>query len=389
MVEFFIAKKHIFERKRQSIISILGIFIGVVVLTVSIGISNGLNKNMIDSILSVTCHINSSNGELIEDYEEIAKKIEGIKGVKGVVPTISSQGILKYKYKFDSGQYVSGIKIECYDIESAKKAIDLDKKIVAGDLENMEMNSIIIGKELFKMLGAEIGDTITIISSENKEIDFKIKAVFQSGYYDYDVNMVILPLSSGQYITYGEDVVTKLETTLFNPYKAPEISMEIMKETGIFSRSWGEMNRALLSALSLEKTVMILVFSLIVIIAGFVVWVTLNMLVREKIKDIGILRAMGFSKKNIVNIFLIQGLIFGVIGIIFGVICSLGILWYLKTYSLDFISSIYYLERIPIVISWKEIAVIVFANIVVVVLSSIFPAYRGAKLETVEALKYE
>lgn len=172
MVEFFIAKKHIFERKRQSIISILGIFIGVVVLTVSIGISNGLNKNMIDSILSVTCHINSSNGELIEDYEEIAKKIEGIKGVKGVVPTISSQGILKYKYKFDSGQYVSGIKIECYDIESAKKAIDLDKKIVAGDLENMEMNSIIIGKELFKMLGAEIGDTITIISSENKEIDF-------------------------------------------------------------------------------------------------------------------------------------------------------------------------------------------------------------------------
>lgn len=109
--------------------------------------------------------------------------------------------------------------------------------------------------------------------------------------------MVILPLKAVQYLTYGEDISSKIDVTLFNPYRAPEISDKIMAVTGIYSRTWGEMNRNLLSALSLEKTVMILVFSLIVVIAGFVVWVTLNMLVREKIKDIGIMRAMGFSKK--------------------------------------------------------------------------------------------
>lgn len=134
---------------------------------------------------------------------------------------------------------------------------------------------------------------------------------------------------------------------------------------------------------------MILVFSLIVIIAGFVVWVTLNTLVREKVKDIGILRSMGFSRKNIMGIFLIQGLIIGVAGIILGILVSLLILWYLKNYSLAFITSIYYLTKIPIEISGKEIAIIVFANVIIILVSSIFPAYRAARMESVEALRHE
>ena len=149
------------------------------------------------------------------------------------------------------------------------------------------------------------------------------------------------------------------------------------------------MNRNLLSALSLEKTVMILVFSLIVVIAGFVVWVTLNMLVREKIKDIGIMRAMGFSKKNIMKIFLIQGMILGGIGIAIGTLISLTFLWYIKNNTLDFITSIYYITKIPVEISFKEIIIIIGANFGIIFISSIFPAYRGAKMETVEALRHE
>ncbi|MGL6098192.1 MAG: ABC transporter permease, partial [Fusobacteriaceae bacterium] len=142
-------------------------------------------------------------------------------------------------------------------------------------------------------------------------------------------------------------------------------------------------------ALALEKTVMIIVFSLIVVIAGFVVWVTLNMLVREKIKDIGIMRAMGFSKKNIQKIFLIQGFVLGGIGILLGTILALSILWYIKNYSLPGISSIYYIQKVPIEISVKEIVIIVMTNLVIIFLSSIFPATRAASLETQEALKYE
>lgn len=387
MVEFFIAKKHITERKKQSLISIIGITIGIVVLMVSIGIANGLDKNMIDSILSVTSHIVVADGERIKDYKELKGKIEKIDGVKGAVPSISTQGILKYNGIY--GSYVSGVKIEGYDLKSAQIAMNLDKKLAYGVIDENKVNGILIGKELFRNIGASLGDTVTIISPENKEVKFQIMGVFQSGYYDYDMNMVILPLKAVQYLMYGEDSVEKIDVTLDNPYFAPKVADKIMESTGIYSRTWGELNRNLLSALSLEKTVMILVFSLIVIIAGFVVWVTLNMLVREKIKDIGIMRAMGFSKASVMKIFLIQGMILGVIGITIGTIISLSFLYYIEHSNLDFITSIYYISKIPVEISAKEVFIIIGTNLVVIFLSSIFPAYRGAKMETVEALRYE
>lgn len=387
MVEFFIAKKHIFERKRQSLISTLGIAIGIIVLIVSIGIANGLDKNMISSILSMTSHVLVENGDKLSDYNELKEKIEKIPGVKGAVPSIETQGIFKYNGIY--GGYISGVKIEGFDLESAKKAMDLDKKIVEGSISPNKINGVLIGKELFKNIGASLGDEVTIISSENKEIKFKIEGVFQSGYYDYDINMVLLPLKAAQYLVYSGDTVNKIDVTLNDPYKAPEIADKIMSETKIFSRTWGDLNRNLLSALSLEKTVMIMVFSLIVIIAGFVVWVTLNMLVREKIKDIGIMRSMGFSRKSIMKIFLIQGMLLGIAGIIVGTIVALCFLWYIKNYTLAFITSIYYLTKIPVEISVKEIGIIIGANIGIIFVSSVFPAYRAAKMETVEALRHE
>ena len=387
MVEFFIAKKHIFERKRQSLISTLGIAIGIIVLIVSIGIANGLDKNMINSILSMTSHVLVENGDKLSEYNELKEKIEKIPGVKGAVPSIESQGIFKYSGIY--GGYISGVKIEGFDLESAKKAMDLDKKIVEGSISPDKLNGVLIGKELFRNIGASLGDEVTLISSENKEIKFKIEGVFQSGYYDYDINMIILPLKAAQYLVYSGDTVNKIDVTLNDPYKAPEIADKIMSETKIFSRTWGDLNRNLLSALSLEKTVMIMVFSLIVIIAGFVVWVTLNMLVREKIKDIGIMRSMGFSRKSIMKIFLIQGMLLGIAGIVIGTIISLCFLWYIKNYTLAFITSIYYLTKIPVEISVKEIGVIIGANIGIIFVSSVFPAYRAAKMETVEALRHE
>ncbi|WP_270852058.1 ABC transporter permease [Fusobacterium varium] len=387
MVEFFIAKKHIFERKRQSLISTLGIAIGVIVLIVSIGIANGLDKNMISSILSMTSHVLVENGDKLSDYNDLKERIEKIPGVKGAVPSIETQGIFKYNGIY--GGYISGVKIEGFDLESAKKAMNLDKKIVEGSISPDKMNGILIGKELFKNIGASLGDEVTIISSENKEIKFKIEGVFQSGYYDYDINMIILPLKAAQYLVYSGDTVNKIDVTLNDLYKAPEIADKIMTETKIFSRTWGDLNRNLLSALSLEKTVMIMVFSLIVIIAGFVVWVTLNMLVREKIKDIGIMRSMGFSRKSIMKIFLIQGMLLGIAGIIIGTVIALCFLWYIKNYTLAFITSIYYLTKIPVEISIKEIGVIIGANIGIIFVSSVFPAYRAARMETVEALRHE
>ncbi|MGL5122820.1 MAG: ABC transporter permease [Fusobacteriaceae bacterium] len=386
MIEFFIAKKQMLDRKKQSLISILGILIGVVVLTVSIGISNGLDKNMIQGVLSINSHILYQPSSSIKDYKELKEEIEKIPGVKGVVSNISIQGIVKYKNV--NKEYISGVKIQGFDLESTIKSMDLDKKILQGKIDT-KPNTVLIGEELSINLGAFVGDTITVISPDGKDIKLVISGIFRTGYYDYDLNVIMINLKTAQYISYLGDTISEFNIMLNNPYNADKISKELLEKHGIITRTWGELNRNLLSALSLEKTVMIIVFSLIIIIAGFVVWSTLNMIVREKIKDIGILRAIGFSKKSIMKIYLMQGLSLGSIGIFLGIIISLGILWYIKNYSIPGISSIYYIQKIPIEISIKEIIIIVISNFVILFLSSILPAYRAASLETQEALKYE
>ena len=389
MIEFFIAKKQMFERKKQSILSIVGVFIGITVLIVSLGVSNGLDKNMINSILSLTSHITVYSPENISDYEKTSKDIETLKGVKGVVPTIETQGIIKYEGLIEP--YVAGVKVVGYDLDKAIKVMKLDDYIIDGKIDVEDKKSILIGKELAASMGAMVGDKVKLITSEETDLEMTVGGIFQSGFYEYDLNMVLIPLQTAQYITYSDETVGRLSVRLDNPYDAQELIYDVARKlpTDLYIGTWGEQNRALLSALTLEKTIMLVVFSLIAIVAGFLIWITLNTLVREKTKDIGIMRAMGFSKKNIMLIFLIQGIILGIIGIILGIIVSLILLYYIKNYAVDLVSNIYYLKDIPIEISLKEIAIIVGANFIVILISSIFPAYRAAKLENVEALRYE
>ena len=389
MIEFFIAKKQMLERKKQSILSIVGVFIGITVLIVSLGVSNGLDKNMINSILSLTSHINVYSPENIPNYEELVKNIEEVKGVKGAVPTIETQGIIKYEGHGEP--YVAGVKVVGYDLDKAIKVMKLDDYIIDGKIDVEDKKSILIGKELAASMGAMVGDKVKLITSEETDLEMTVGGIFQSGFYEYDLNMVLIPLQTAQYITYSEETVGRLSVRLDNPYDAQELIYDVARKlpTDLYIGTWGEQNKALLSALTLEKTIMLVVFSLIAIVAGFLIWITLNTLVREKTKDIGIMRAMGFSKKNIMLIFLIQGIILGIIGIILGIIVSLILLYYIKNYAVDLVSNIYYLKDIPIEISLKEIAIIVGANFIVILISSIFPAYRAAKLENVEALRYE
>lgn len=389
MIELFIAKKHILERKKQSIIAILGIVIGITVLTVSIAISNGLNNNMINNILSISPHITiTNNGYYIENYEELSKEISKVKGIKGVIPTFTNQGILKTNNDF--GSFTSGVQIQGLDLEKAKISMNLEKILVKGHIEPEKYNKILIGSELFDQFGLQLGDKIELTSAENKKLILVVGGVFKSGSLQFDSSMVILPLKTTQLISESGDVLKSLDIFLDDPYDAPAISKQISAFNLKYKiRTWGEINDALLKALSLEKTVMITLFSLIIIISGFVVSVVLSTMVREKTRDIGILRSMGYSRKTIMRTFLLEGLLLGAVGIIIGITFSFIIMKLLKMGVFDRLTEVYYLTSIPVEISLKEVFMIISATALVILISSAFPSYRASKLTPVEALKYE
>ena len=264
--------------------------------------------------------------------------------------------------------------------------------MVKGNNDISELNSILIGEEFSKEMLLEVGDELSLVSAENKELKLIVRGIFKTGFLQYDSNLVIVPLTTMQILSERGEVVTQIGKKTSQPQKVENILSEVRKTVDsydYFAVSWKQTNQTLLNAVQFEKFVLVAILSLLLIIACFAVSVILNMIVREKIKDIGIMRSMGFSRKSIMKIFLIQGMLLGIAGIIIGTVIALCFLWYIKNYTLAFITSIYYLTKIPVEISIKEIGVIIGANIGIIFVSSVFPAYRAARMETVEALRHE
>ena len=388
-IEFFIALRHITERKFQSIFSILGVSIGVTVFIVSLTVSNGLEKNMIDSLLTLTPHITikSDYGNVIEDYETKSAELKKIDGVTAVIPKYSNQAIVKYK-EMAKGVIANGIKAE-----SASK--DLKLKIIKGKNDISELNSILVGEEFSKEMGVDVGDEINIVSAENKEIKLIIRGIFKTGYYEYDSNLVILPLTTMQILSEKGETVTEMGINVKNPQKLENQLKSVNEKAAIFGNnnlgiySWSELNQNLLSAVKFEKFVLVAILSLLIMIACFAVSVILNMIVREKTKDIGILKSIGYSNKNIRRIFTIEGLIIGLSGMILASIMSPLVLLLLKKMFKLFMKTTYYLEELPLYISMKEIVIIYIITTIIVFLSTLYPAIKASRLKPVEALKHE
>ena len=388
-IEFFIALRHITERKFQSIFSILGVSIGVTVFIVSLTVSNGLEKNMIDSLLTLTPHITikSDYGNVIEDYETKSAELKKIDGVTAVIPKYSNQAIVKYK-EMAKGVIANGIKAE-----SASK--DLKLKIIKGKNDISELNSILVGEEFSKEMGVDVGDEINIVSAENKEIKLIIRGIFKTGYYEYDSNLVILPLTTMQILSEKGEAVTEMGINVKNPQKLENQLKSVNEKAAIFGNnnlgiySWSELNQNLLSAVKFEKFVLVAILSLLIMIACFAVSVILNMIVREKTKDIGILKSIGYSNKNIRRIFTIEGLVIGLSGMILASIMSPLVLLLLKKMFKIFMKTTYYLEELPLYISMKEIILIYIVTTIIVFLSTLYPAIKASRLKPVEALKHE
>ena len=388
-IEFFIALRHITERKFQSIFSILGVSIGVTVFIVSLTVSNGLEKNMIDSLLTLTPHITmkSGYGNIIEDYETKSAELKKIDGVTAVIPKYSNQAIIKYK------EMAKGVIANGMTAESVSK--DLKMKFINGKNDISELNSILVGEEFSKEMGVDVGNEISIVSAENKEIKLVIRGIFKTGYYEYDSNLVILPLTTMQILSEKGETVTEIGINVKNPQNLESQLKSVNEKAAMFGNnnlgiySWSELNQNLLSAVKFEKFVLVSILSLLIMIACFAVSVILNMIVREKTKDIGILKSIGYSNKNIRRIFTIEGLIIGLSGMILASIMSPLVLLLLKKMFRLFMKTTYYLEELPLYISMKEIVIIYIITTIIVFLSTLYPAIKASRLKPVEALKHE
>ena len=385
MVELFIAVRHLKERNFQSIFSILGVAISVTVLMVSLTVSNGLEKNMLKSLLTLNPHIvlTKGNGDVSEDYMDVKKKIEEINGVKGVIPKYTAQSIIK------TDEYAKGVLANGIPNEDLEKTIDL--KMVAGKKSLPELDSAIIGEEMaYEFGGLKVGDDIKVITTENKEVRFKISGIFKTGYYEYDRNLLLIPLQTMQILQERGEVISEIDVMLNNPKDAEAVKQKIEKLGFNYQvNTWGEQNQQLLNAVKFEKFVLVSLLLLIVIIACFAVSVILNMVVREKIRDIGILRSIGYSGKMVKKIFTIEGLIIGVLGIISTFALVPLVLFVLDKLFNKVVSNTYYLDKLPLSITLKEIGIIYLVTIIIVYLSTLYPSYRASKLNPVEALKHD
>jgi len=387
MVEFFIAIRHVLERKFQSIFSILGVAIAVTVFIVSLTVSNGLEKNMITSLLTLSPHIQikSTKGSFFNNYGDVIEKTKGIKDVKAVIPQINSQSIIK----FDN--FAKGVLAKGMEAENVKN--DLKLRIVKGNNNISELNSILIGEGLSKEMNLKVGDELSLVSAENKELILTVRGIFKTGFLDYDSNLVIIPLKTMQILGEQGEVATEIGIITGTPQKIEEVEAQVyekLQNDNFSVVSWKTINHNLLNAVQFEKFVLIAILSLLLMIASFAVSVILNMIVREKIKDIGILKSIGYTNSHIRNIFTIEGLIIGVSGMLLASVLSPVILMILKKlFKIYMRNSYYYLEELPLYISVRELSMIYIVAFAVVFISTIYPAARAAKMKPVEALKYE
>ncbi|MCM8766799.1 MAG: ABC transporter permease [Candidatus Omnitrophica bacterium] len=388
---FFLAKKFIGNKRQDrflwfiSFFTILGISIGVITLLLVIGVMNGFSNDLKRKIIGANPLITIEGKPYIYNYEEIIEKIKNLPEIKGASPYIMSQAIYK------SNKYIIGGIIKGIDPERELKVTNIKNFIKKGKYEDIE-NGIILGKELANELGVDVNDFISIILGFTpRERILKVVGIVEYGVYSFDVSMGFVSLKNLIEI-YGVDRVHGVGIKINDIYRTPIVSKEIkkiLKEEYNIS-TWIEKNKILFSAIALEKKAMAIILSLIVIVASFNILSTLMISVYRKVKEIGILKAIGLTSGEIKKIFLYQGIYLGIKGLIFGMIFGFLIASFLKKYNFITIPEfVYDISKLPIEITFFDTIWIFLLVIFVSCIASIYPAQRASKLNPAEAIRNE
>lgn len=428
--EIFIGLRYLRAKRRHrtislnTIVSVGGITLGVAALIGTLGIMTGFKEDVQAKILGTTSHIviHDRTGESIADYGTLIKRLEEVPHVLAATPFVFRQVLLTSKSS------VQGVVLRGIDPENEVRVTELGKNITSGRLEDLahpervarlnapgaseeptvsqpsalakpKPRGIVLGKELSLRLGAFVGDSLNLVSPVGrisavamvpKIRTFTVVAVFESGMYEYDSSLAYIRLSEAQEFFKIGDKVTGIEVKVDEIFKAAEIALSIQQALGFpyWARDWMQLNKNLFSALKLEKLMMFLLLVLITIVASFNIVSTLTMIVTEKQREIAILKAMGATRKSIMRIFMLNGVIIGLTGTLLGIPLGYTFLWLIETYW-TFDPSVYYISHIPVHVRALDVLVVSCVAILISFAATLLPSFQAAKLDPAAALRYE
>jgi lipoprotein-releasing system permease protein len=405
--EAFLAIRYLKAKRKQAfisvitLISVVGVMMGVMALIVVLSVMNGFREDLMGKILGVNSPLVILSYEgAFSDYGKIAKEADTVEGVVATTPFIYSQVMVR-------GQgSVSGAVLRGIDTATAGNVIAIDRMIKRGSLQSLDtlhdgLPGIIMGKELAKMLGVQPGDTVTLVSPMGKltpvgrvpeSRSFKITGIFDSGMYEYDATMVYISLKEAQDFIGFDDKATGVEAKVTDIYKANQVSAAVTRKLGYpyWAKDWKQMNRSLVSALKLEKIAMFVILIMIVLVGALNIISTLVMVVMEKNRDVAILRAMGATQKSIMTVFMLQGLLVGVVGTLVGLASGLGLCELLAKYKfIELPSDVYYISTLPVRVEMWDVVLVIAAAMVISFLATLYPSWHASRLNPVESLRYE
>jgi lipoprotein-releasing system permease protein len=426
--EFFIGLRYLKAKKRQksislnTMISIGGVTVGVAALISTLAVMTGFKEDLRDKILGTNSHvvISDRTQDDMADYRHLLEEVVHIPHVVAATPFIFRQVLLS------SDTNVFGVVLRGIDPEKEARVTEIEKNLIEGKLEYLtappspprEIDpegepskiypGIIVGKELAGRLGAFPGDRINIVSPVGKEGEsvgkslgspmgftpkirkFQVVGIFDSGMYEYDSSLAYISIQEAQHFFNLPDAVTGIEVKVDDIFIADRVARDIEAQLDFpyQARDWMKLNRNLFSALELEKVMMFVILVLIILVASFNIVSTLTMTVVEKNREIAILKAMGATRKSIMRIFMLEGLIIGAVGVLLGIPLGLAVCWTLQTfYTLP--GDIYYISHLPVKIRSLDVILVASSAIIIGLLATLYPSWQAAKLEPVEALRYE